>query len=284
MVLVSVIIPVFEQWDRMGDLLAALDRQTLARSTFEIIVVDNGSTAIHMPDNRSDNLELVTCAQPGAYAARNAGLAHAIGQWIAFTDADCLPAPDWLESLLRAAGEGGEKNLVAGRVEMVPASTDPTVWEVYDLVKGIPQARYVNSGYAATANLMAPRAALDAVGGFDAARMSGGDAAFCRAAQANGYGIIYAPDAVVRHPARGTWHELVTKARRVKGGQMAPGTPLRYRLGTLLPPVPAIGRFLASREHPLRHRVTACMVQLALWGVECGEAIRLLAGGGPERR
>src|SRR5690606_29184931 len=140
---------------------------------------------------------------------------------------------------------------------------------VYDLVKGIPQGRYVDSGYAATANLMAPRSAVEAVGGFDATRMSGGDAAFCRAAQAKGHGITFAPDAVVRHLARTTWNELATKARRVKGGQMAPETPLRYRLGTLMPPAPAIARFLAAREHPFRHRIIASLVQLALWGVEC---------------
>ena len=110
----------------------------------------------------------------------------------------------------------------------------------YDLVRGIPQAAYVRRGYAATANLAVPATIFRALGGFDARRFSGGDAAFCRRAGAAGHAITLVPDAVVSHPCRTGWDEIATKARRTKGGQIRGGSlPRRvaWTLRTLSPPL-----------------------------------------------
>ena len=69
---------------------------------FEVIVVDDGSE----PPMDSvvsffrDRLELVLLSQAnsGPAAARNTGAAQAKGKFLAFTDDDCTPAPDWLYS------------------------------------------------------------------------------------------------------------------------------------------------------------------------------------------
>lgn len=310
----SVIIPVYRQWPLFAGLYAALQAQTLPIAAYEIIIVNNGPAGeVPAFDLAPDlapalrwlppALRLLHCATPGSYAARNLGAAAARGDWLVFTDADCLPAPDWLQTLATAilatatgATAGGTamgaqpQPLLAGPVQMiVPGRTPPVrpnAYETYDLLRGIPQARYVRQGYAATANLTVPRAVFAALGGFDPARLSGGDAAFCRKAGLAGHPVRFVPGAVVGHPCRSDWAALAIKARRVKGGQLQGGTRASRWLWlarSLTPPLRQILR-LARTRAPLGQRLTASAIALRLWGVELAEILRLLAGGAAERR
>ena len=157
---------------------------------------------------------------------------------------------------------------------------------LYDLVRGIPQARYVARGYAATANLAVPAATFRALGGFDPTRRSGGDAEFCRRAGRAGHPLRLVAAAVVAHPCRADWASLATKARRIKGGQIAAGPRVRrlaWTLRTLCPPLSDTRTYLAA-PHPWAHRRAAVAIRFRLWGVELAETARLLAGGEPERR
>jgi GT2 family glycosyltransferase len=284
----SVIVPVFGDWGRLPLLLEALEGQEAPG--FELILVDNepvphpGASAL-LPETLRPRSRVLHCPHPGSYAARNRGAAAARGGILVFTDADCRPEPGWLAALAGAL-VGGAEAIVAGPVRVVPEGP-PNAWTIYDTLRGIPQEVYVRHGYAVTANLALPRTVFEALGGFDSRRLSGGDAEFCRRAGASGIPLRFAPGAVVRHPARTDWAQLVTKARRVKGGQVAAGPPLRrltWALRSLTPPLREILRFLRS-GHPWRWRVTASGVRLLLWGVELGELVRLVVlRGRPERR
>ncbi|MCC5860259.1 MAG: glycosyltransferase [Ectothiorhodospiraceae bacterium] len=284
----TVIVPVYEQWHLVPRLLEKLREQTLAQQAFEVLLVDNGSSEFTPPQDLPTNTRVLRCFTPGSYAARNHAAEQARGQWLVFTDADCLPAADWLEHLMNHAAKDSQANtLLAGGVRMIPSSTQPTAYEMYDLVKGIPQARYVSQGYAATANLALPAALFRALGGFDAQRYSGGDADFCRRAVSQGAELRYVPEVVVDHPARTQWRQLATKARRVKGGQLTAGSArqrLVWLLRTFTPPLRAFWQFLRARHVPVRYRVTAVAVQMRIWGVEILEVFRLVFAFTPERR
>jgi GT2 family glycosyltransferase len=280
---ISVVVPVHGQWDLVPGLLAALAAQTFPADRFEVVIADNGGEG-ERPSLLSGNVRLVPAPGPGSYAARNAGAGAARGGLLVFTDADCLPDADWLAALAMAAA-AAPGALLAGPVRMI-APADPNVFALYDLVRGIPQARYVARGYAATANLAVPAGVFAALGGFDPARRSGGDAAFCRRAGAAGHPLRLVPGAAVSHPCRSDWAALATKARRIKGGQMAAGTlgrRLAWSLRTLSPPIIDTRAFLAA-PYPWRHRLSAVMVRFRLWGVELAEAVRFALGGRPERR
>ncbi len=282
---VSVVVPVFRHWHHVPTLLACLAAQTPVPGGFEVVIVDNGPA-----DERPDlalpaNARVIACPEPGSYAARNLGAAAARGRLLAFTDADCRPVPGWLAAMV-AAEASLPGRLLAGPVRIVAARAQANAWEIYDRIRGIPQERYVRLGYATTANLLVPRPAFDAVAGFDARRFSGGDADFCRRAGRAGFGIDLVPGAVVEHPARATWEELATKARRVKGGQIMGGPPrmrIQWFLRTLTPPLRATARFARS-PWPWRERMVAIGVVHRLWLVELAEMARVLAGGTPERR
>ena len=81
--------------------------------TYDIVVVDNGSTD-HTPEVVAQAAQAAArslgapvrwcpCPEPGIVTARNCGIAHARGEWIAFFDDDQLAEPDWLLELFRGA-------------------------------------------------------------------------------------------------------------------------------------------------------------------------------------
>lgn len=281
-VAVSIVIPVYRQWDFLPELLERLNRHDLAAHDAEVLVVDD-EPGVPRDPCLPDRAALVPGPGRGSYAARNAGVAAARGRLLVFTDADCRPAEGWLAAFVSAAHDD-PATLLAGPVE-VEGGADPNRWEIFDIVRGIPQARYVAHGYAATANLAVPADVFHALGGFDGARRSGGDAEFCRRARRRGYNLRLVPDAVTGHVARDSWTELAAKARRVKGGQIASGSPRRrafWVLRTLTPPLREIGHYLGSR-HPMRFRIVASGVRLQLWMAELAEMVRLLGGGASRR-
>lgn len=279
----SVIVPVYRQWEHLPALLGGLAGQDIAEARFEIVIVDNDPDGGAGRPDLPDNARIVDCARPGSYAARNAGAAGARGRWLVFTDADCHPEPGWLAAFAAAIAQGAS-GLLAGPVRIVGAA-EPGPCEIYDILRGIPQARYVARGYAATANLALPRAMFEALEGFDPKRFSGGDAEFCRRAGRAGHPLRLVEDAVVTHPSRTSWAELSDKARRIKGGQIAAG-PLRRRLAwslrSLAPPIGDTRAYLRS-DHPWRWRRIAISLRFRLWAVELAETLRLL-GGGQARR
>jgi glycosyltransferase involved in cell wall biosynthesis len=283
----SVVVPVFEQWHLVPTLLDCLRHQTFPEERFEVIFVDNGSSVFLEPIDLPENASLYGCRTAGAYAARNHGVDQAKGEWLAFTDADCLPSPEWLSELDRAAAAAQGPVLLAGSVKMQVSSERPSPWEIYDVVKGLPQERYVRRGYAATANLAVPRSLFTSLGGFVESRYSGGDAEFCRRASRVNAKVELVEDARVGHRSRVTWREIEIKARRVKGGQLTGGSfknRVIWSFRTLMPPVQGLWRFLRSRQHPVRHRLIAILVLFRVWMVEVTEAGRLILGHPAERR
>lgn len=283
----SVLVPVYEQWHLVPKLLACLAAQTRPQDQFEVILADNGSPNLAPPTALPANVRIIRCPQPGSYAARNAAAAEAGGEWFAFTDADCLPEPGWLEAIDEAARVAGARTILVGAVELVARTDTPNAYEVYDMLVGIPQQRYASRGYGATANLSVAAALFREVGGFDGTRLSGGDAEFCRRTSATtGATVEFVPAARVGHPARDSWDALATKSRRVLGGQITTGPLTRrasFLLRALAPPILHWSRF-ASADRPLGDKLTAILVQTRLWGSEIVEAGRLLIGRRPERR
>jgi glycosyltransferase involved in cell wall biosynthesis len=221
---VSVIVPVFNQAAQMPSLLEALAGQTVLPPDREIIVVDNGSSD-ESPDllraARSELPDLrvvVEDAVRGSYAARNRGIDMSRGAVLAFTDADCLPQPSWLERGV-AGAKGANADLVAGRIRMTFRGARPNVWEYVDAGGFLDQRLHVEEhGFGATANLFVRREVVRSVGGFRADLRSGGDYEFCHRARAAGASMIYAADAVVDHPARADAAEVFGKTRRVAMG------------------------------------------------------------------
>jgi glycosyltransferase involved in cell wall biosynthesis len=285
---ISVVVPVYQHWNLVDKLLEGLAKQTLPADQWELLIVDNGSEWVPDAADLPAFARLLHCDKPGSYAARNLALSQARGELVAFTDADCRPTPDWLKNLWQAYTESDRRSLIAGGIEVARLEEGRhTLIELYDMALGLSQANYAKEGYAATANLAIPRAVFAAVGHFDDSRFSGGDTEICLRAKSQGFPLQYRADALVQHPARRHWSELVAKAKRIKGGKVCSGS-LGSRainaIRTYLPPVWAFLSVIRNRRFSISQRICILGVQCRLWWAEMLEVTRLLFGKRPERR
>jgi glycosyltransferase involved in cell wall biosynthesis len=194
---VSAIVPARDAAATIGRTLAALRAQTLGDERYEVIVVDDASADETAAIAERAGVRVVRMAtQRGPAAARNAGVAAARAPVLAFTDADCEPAPAWLEEGLRALSGA---DLVTGRIDATPG----VPVRAFDRTLRIdgPSPRFES------ANVFARRSVFDAVGGFR--RLDGGpsveeghfgeDALFGWRATRTGARVAYAPAALVHH-------------------------------------------------------------------------------------
>ena len=102
---VSVIVPFFNSEAFLVPCIEALRTardEAAGRAQVELLFIDNGSSdASASLASRFDDVRVLREEQSGAYPARNAGLRAATGSIIAFTDADCAVAPDWIRVICR---------------------------------------------------------------------------------------------------------------------------------------------------------------------------------------
>jgi GT2 family glycosyltransferase len=103
---VTAIIPTWNRRDLLERTLAELRKQS--HPFLEIIVVDNGSADGSAEAAERAGAQVIRLAQNAGFAkAVNHGIAAARTEWIAILNNDVILEPDWLERLLRAAGQAG---------------------------------------------------------------------------------------------------------------------------------------------------------------------------------
>ncbi len=99
---VSVIIPAYNAALTIGKALEALSKQDYLKP-IEVIVVDDGSTdATAQVVQGFANVKYLRQDNAGPAVARNYGARVAVGDILAFTDADCIPHQDWISLLINA--------------------------------------------------------------------------------------------------------------------------------------------------------------------------------------
>lgn len=90
----------------------------LERQTTEVIVVDDRSSDGTSDIARSHGAEVVEVQQRSAARARNVGASRSKGEIIAFTDSDCIPAPDWIETISSEFEDAPDANIIGGSISM----------------------------------------------------------------------------------------------------------------------------------------------------------------------
>lgn len=210
--LISVIIPHLNQLTYLEKGLKALQAQIGVRRDVQIIVVDNGSRKL--PEAICEawpNVTLTTEPTPGPGPARNKGVKLAEGDLLAFIDADCTAAPNWL-SAIETAFDDPDTQVIGGDVRVrYETPGKPTFLEPYESIYSYRNHEYIaKEGYSGTGNLAMRPDVHTIVGDF-----AGIDVAEDRdwgiRAKAHGITTKFVTEMVIYHPARDSVGELQQK-------------------------------------------------------------------------
>lgn len=129
----SIIIPTRNRADLLARCLEALKQQTLAPESFEVLVIDNGSTdhTASVANKYIDSLQ-ITCVctpEPGLHNGRHAGLRLAKADILIFADDDVEAEPAWVEAVLETF-QDPEIALVGGN-NYPNFAVDPPAWMLH---------------------------------------------------------------------------------------------------------------------------------------------------------
>jgi len=293
---VSVIIPVFNDSERLKICLQALEKQSYSKELYEIIVVDNASKEdIKSVVSQFSQARYAYESKPGSYSARNQGISVAKGEILAFTDADCIPDSDWIEKGVSCLVNTPNCGLVAGRIDLFFQKPEqPNIFELYDCIEmSFSQERFIREdGFGATANIFTFKHIIDNVGCFDSTLKSGGDRQFGKQITAGGYKAVYADDARIAHPARYTFSQIRTRIIRFVGGsfdRMMAQNPssidiARDILDTFKPPFSSLYRAWRNKKlNSYYYKIQFISMMFVARYIVTSEKMRLYLGGKSQR-
>jgi glycosyltransferase involved in cell wall biosynthesis len=198
---VSVVVALYNAQKTLDECLSSLAK--LDYPDYEVIVVNDGSTDGSQAIIDRYPFRSITCANGGISAARNMGLAAAMGEIVAYIDSDAFADPDWLRCLVRtfqktkAAGVGGPN--------IVPVSDSWVAKCVFRSPGGPTQVMLDDHAaeHIPGCNMAFWKWALDEIGGFDAIYTAAGDDVdVCWRLLERGHGLGFSPSALVWHHRR----------------------------------------------------------------------------------
>jgi len=211
----SIIIPVYNDKERLKSTLKAIKDQIATEQNIEAIVIDNGSTDDTVQWlERSDQIKLLSETKNlnSPYSCRNRGIEIAKGDVIILLDATCCPQIDWLAKGLRYL-ESTQADIVGGNV-VFDFEGKVTGAKLYDSMTNIKMEESIKKGVAKTANLFIKKSVFDKIGLFPEGIRSGADVRWTYKATSSGLKLVFCPEAIVYKPAR-SFKELVKKQWRV---------------------------------------------------------------------
>ncbi|MEO1524572.1 MAG: glycosyltransferase [Planctomycetota bacterium] len=195
---ITVLIPTLNESAHIETCLSSIQQQSYPQDRFEIVVVDNGSSDTTPDLVRAMDVRLLSEPRRSAYWARNLGIENTSGEWLAFTDADCLADPNWLSNLNARANET-DAWLVGGLIayEMVTDTLgNRLLMETHQpdhLRTTIEKHHSVAGG-----NMFVRREAFEKLGLFNVIGW-GSDIEYSRRVAAAGHTVAFAENAVVTH-------------------------------------------------------------------------------------
>lgn len=261
--LCSVIVPVYNGAATILRCLDALAAQTVAATSYEVIVVDDGSqddTALRVQRwiaaHPSVQARVVRQANAGPAAARNYGASLAQAPILLFTDADCAPTPTWVATMLAAfanpAVVGAKGVYRTGQRGLVARFVQAEYEDRYDRMARLPAIDFIDT-YSAGYR----RSVFLANGGFDTTfpTASVEDQEFSFRLARQGLRLVFAPQAQVFHQHDQSLGEYAHR---------------KYAIG--------YWKALVARRHPERmvsdsHTPQVLKLQIVLMALLCGAGV-----------
>lgn len=221
---ISLIVCTRNRAPRLPNALDAFSRMRTS-GDWQVVIVNNGSTdetqALLERFAARDPAHVVLVQQPirGLANAQNAGLEHASGEIIAFTDDDCYPEPDYLDRIRECFRES-PIHYLGGRVLLHDRNDAPVTITTREARVELPPYTYIPAGIIHGAAFAFRREALEALGGFDptlgigSALDSGNDVNALIRCSAMGFRGAFDPRPTVYHHHRRRANEDVDRLLR----------------------------------------------------------------------
>jgi glycosyltransferase involved in cell wall biosynthesis len=211
---ISVIMPCYNAAAFVAEAIDSVLAQT--HPDVELIVVDDGSSdgSLDIVRRYGEAVTLLQQSRRGPYPARNAGLAVASGEFVAFLDADDLWRPDALEKLHAAlVGQGAELAYCGWQNVGEGVSGEPFVPPAYE--KGDAVALFLRSCPWPIHAALLKRSLVRTLGGFSERRFSAMDYDFWLRALAVTRKMVRVPEVLVTYRWHGAGQISAVKARQV---------------------------------------------------------------------
>jgi len=244
---VSVIIPVHNESRRMESLLQSLEAQDYP--TPEYIFVDDRSMdntveiLAQFAGKQGPAVKIITLREnPGPNCKQYAlarGIEASSGEYLIFTDADCIVPPFWIRGMVRRLSAGKVGAAIGPVLKRLGGKGFFHLYQCYEHgVRYVYLAGAVGLGAAGGGfgnNIIMSRACLDAVGGYDEVPPSPTEdaALISKIRSSTDYKIRAAlgPDVHVITQGEDTWKDLISQTLRWNNGGLFspdPATRLNY--------------------------------------------------------
>ena len=218
---VTIVIPAYNAIKTISDGLASFARQSFPAAAVEILIVDDGSTdgtpeyieqCVREWGSDRPRVRVIRQLHQGPAAARNLGAAEAQGEFLLFTDADCVPHADWIKEMVApfsSAGIAAVKGAYKTQQTSLVARFAQAEFEAR--YRQLAAAEYVDVVFSYSAGFR--REVFRTIGGFDTsfpvADNEDTDLSY-RVATA-GYKIKFNPSAIVYHQHPATLKQYLRK-------------------------------------------------------------------------
>lgn len=288
--LVTVVVSVKDD-RRVYRLIESLLHQTVPIDTYEIIIVENGSSCL-ADVSKIDHcvVRYLHCEKANMASARNLGLYAARGRYLLLTDADCVASPSWIEQMVGPL----RSNLVEIVGGTIQKNKPRTFTQRYGttIVDGQQRLNYLPAlwlPYVVGANAGFVTERLREVGGFDEAFQSGSDVDICYQLGLKGCRIALVPEAIVLHDDRETvWEHyrrfrdyaiyqvlLYTKYKRLSAKRFVLNPYPFKQLATAVARFPrALTHLLQGDPSPLSVLFLQIVEAIGIWSGDISGSIR----------
>ena len=262
MILISIIIPVFQDFNRLVKCLESIENSNFDLKFIEVIVVNNEHMSLELPDY---SFKIISTYQKkkGSYACRNKGISLASGSLCAFTDSDCIVDKNWLSVAFEAFKNDADLDILTGPVNLfrVDENKPINVAEVIEISTAFPQYMYFKRlNFGVTANLVVKTSMFNSFK-FNNELKSGGDREFCNKQVQNGAKLDYSNWLIINHPARNSLTQMNDKSIRVFDGLIMKKEFLLDKLiltfKQIVPPFERIIKILFTKNISIRLKILA---------------------------
>jgi glycosyltransferase involved in cell wall biosynthesis len=172
---ISVVIPTLNRAAVLASTLDYIERQTVSRDIYEVLVIDNDSSdetqaVLQAKAAAYSNLRPFSQPKRGAAATRNMGIQEAVGDIVLFIDDDIFVEPNLVEQHLEYHRKNPKSSIIGEVVSPWEHVTDPflrylrdrKIFNPYSLARGPMDFSYYHTG-----NVSTHRALLNQAGRFN---------------------------------------------------------------------------------------------------------------------